>query len=332
MAEEDEDKTAFYAGEGVFCYKKMSFGLKNAGATYQRVLQGAKLNYPAFEKLVLALVHAARRLQRYFQAHTITVLTNTPIKQILTGPEKIGRVAKWAIELGEHDIMFLRREEIEMPADFLVKIPSEDNEKKEKPKEVPDSSSKWRLYTHGASKSDGSGAGLMLIDPKGKEYTYALRFEFETTNNKAEYEVLLVGLRIAQEMEIAKVFRVPQIINSKEEIHFKEEMFTDLCKGLKITLSFSLVTEHMEIMHHIGRQLTQSQQGWVDNLAKTLWIHITLPRNSEKETSFSLTYGSKAVIPIIETTDDRGRVHKSTNGKESKEVALIELEYYRNKL
>ncbi|GJW55825.1 reverse transcriptase domain-containing protein [Tanacetum coccineum] len=35
MVEEDEDKTAFYVGEGVFCYKKMSFGLKNAGATYQ---------------------------------------------------------------------------------------------------------------------------------------------------------------------------------------------------------------------------------------------------------------------------------------------------------
>ncbi|GJU80215.1 reverse transcriptase domain-containing protein [Tanacetum coccineum] len=40
---------------------------------------------------------------------------------------------------------------------------------------------------------------------KVKEYTYALRFEFETTNNEAEYEALLAGLRIAQEMEITKV-------------------------------------------------------------------------------------------------------------------------------
>ncbi|GKE14332.1 hypothetical protein Tco_1421909, partial [Tanacetum coccineum] len=67
---------------------------------------------------------------------------------------------------------------------ILIKIPSEDNETKEKPKEVPDSSSEWRLYTDGASNSDGSGAGLKLIDPEGKEYTYALRFEFETTNNE----------------------------------------------------------------------------------------------------------------------------------------------------
>ncbi|GJV22498.1 reverse transcriptase domain-containing protein [Tanacetum coccineum] len=284
MAEEDEDKIAFYAGERVFCYKKMPFGLKNAGATYQRlvdklnpkkcsfcveecpflghlvtkqgiksnpskvkavtdldqprtlkdiqslngklaalsrflskgakrslaffkvlkgckdkkniqrtteadealekmkkliqalptltaprvgetitmhiaaskesiskrnegwtsiyfvsrVLQGAELNYPALEKLVLALLHATRRLRRYFQAHSIT-----------------------------------------------------DNEKKEKPKEVPDSNSKWRLYTDGATNSNGSGVRLILIDLEGKEYTYALCFVFETTNNEAEYEDLL---------------------------------------------------------------------------------------------------------------------------------------------
>ncbi|GKB55309.1 reverse transcriptase domain-containing protein [Tanacetum coccineum] len=118
-----------------------------------RVLQGAELNYPALEKLVLALVHTTRRLKRYFQAHTITVLINTSIKQILIGPEKTRRVAKWAIELREHDIVFLRTEEKEMPADFLVEMPSKDNKKKEKPKEVPNSSSKWRLYTDGASNT-----------------------------------------------------------------------------------------------------------------------------------------------------------------------------------
>ncbi|GKD29393.1 reverse transcriptase domain-containing protein [Tanacetum coccineum] len=123
-------------------------------------------------------------------------------------------------------------------------------------------------------------------------------------------------------------FRVPRMISSKEEKHFKEGMFANLCKGLKITQSFSSVTEHMEIMHHIGKQLTRSQQGWVDNLSKILWIDRTLPRNSEKETPFSVTYGSEIVIPIIETTDDRGRVQKTTKEKENNEVASIEKAYY----
>ncbi|GJZ01219.1 reverse transcriptase domain-containing protein [Tanacetum coccineum] len=38
MAEEDEDKTIFFAGKEVFCYQKMPFELKNAGATYQRLV------------------------------------------------------------------------------------------------------------------------------------------------------------------------------------------------------------------------------------------------------------------------------------------------------
>nr|GEW74872.1 hypothetical protein [Tanacetum cinerariifolium]GEX00487.1 hypothetical protein [Tanacetum cinerariifolium] len=38
MAEEDEDKTAFFVGEGVFGYEKMPVGLKNARATYQRLV------------------------------------------------------------------------------------------------------------------------------------------------------------------------------------------------------------------------------------------------------------------------------------------------------
>nr|XP_043633458.1 uncharacterized protein LOC122604650 [Erigeron canadensis] len=218
MTEEDEDKTTFYTSKGTYCYRKMPFGLKNAGATYQRlvdkafatqigrnleayvddmviksrdeegliediletfgnlrkinmklnpkkcsfgveeeeagraleqmrkyiadlptltapkskeilyvylaaslecvsavlmaerdkqqipiyfvsrVLQGAEANYPELEKLTLALVHAARRLRRYFQAQPIVVLSDKPIRQILLKPEKSGRVAKWAIE------------------------------------------------------------------------------------------------------------------------------------------------------------------------------------------------------------------------------------------
>nr|GEU31902.1 reverse transcriptase domain-containing protein [Tanacetum cinerariifolium] len=110
-----------------------------------------------------------------------------------------------AIELGKHDIVFLKRYEREMPADFLPEIPFDDNEKRVKEKEVSDPSKEWKLYTNGAFSLDGAGAGLMLIDPVGKEYTYALRFMFETTYNKVEYDALLAGLHIAQEMEITKV-------------------------------------------------------------------------------------------------------------------------------
>nr|GEZ13836.1 reverse transcriptase domain-containing protein [Tanacetum cinerariifolium] len=123
-----------------------------------------------------------------------------------------GRVAKWAIVLGEHEIEFKGKNSIkgQILADFLAETSSTEIEEekdggaKRKEPEL-ELESTWKLFTDGASSSDGSGAGLMLVNPEGKEYPYALRFEFETTNNEAEYEVLIAGLRIAKEMQIQEL-------------------------------------------------------------------------------------------------------------------------------
>ncbi|GKD25041.1 reverse transcriptase domain-containing protein [Tanacetum coccineum] len=58
-----------------------------------RALQGPELNYTPMEKLVLSLVFAAKRLQRYFQAHPIAVITDQPIKQHHIPSKNIGERA-----------------------------------------------------------------------------------------------------------------------------------------------------------------------------------------------------------------------------------------------
>ncbi|GKD29702.1 reverse transcriptase domain-containing protein, partial [Tanacetum coccineum] len=63
------------------------------------------------------------------------------------------------------------------------------------------STSTWTLFTKGASIIEGSCAGLILTDLNGQEVTYALRFNFRASNNKAEYEALVVGLELAIQME-----------------------------------------------------------------------------------------------------------------------------------
>nr|GEV68624.1 hypothetical protein [Tanacetum cinerariifolium] len=58
------------------------------------------------------------------------------------------------------------------------------------------------LFTGGSTRTDGSGAGLILINLEGMEFAYALRFRFGTTNNKAKYKALISELRIAEQMGV----------------------------------------------------------------------------------------------------------------------------------
>nr|GEW33723.1 reverse transcriptase domain-containing protein [Tanacetum cinerariifolium] len=57
----------------------------------------------------------------------------------------------------------------------------------------------------GTSYHDGSGAWLILTNPNGVEFTYALRFQFAASNNKSEYEALIAGLRMAMQMGVKNI-------------------------------------------------------------------------------------------------------------------------------
>ena len=73
---------------------------------YSRALRGAEERYPRMEKFILALVTVARKLCPYFQAHTVEVPTEYPMKQVLHKPETSRRLMKWAIEFSEFDIRY----------------------------------------------------------------------------------------------------------------------------------------------------------------------------------------------------------------------------------
>ena len=76
------------------------------------------------EKLILALVTTSRKLRPYFQAHTVEVPTEYPMKQILHKPETSGRLIKWAIELSEFDIRFKPRTAVkgQILANFIMEF------------------------------------------------------------------------------------------------------------------------------------------------------------------------------------------------------------------
>ncbi|KAM1216401.1 hypothetical protein EV1_012756 [Malus domestica] len=87
-----------------------------------KALLDAETRYSNIEKLALALVMSARKLRPYSQAHSIIVLTNHPLRQILQSPDTSGRMIKWAIALGEFDISYQPKpaEKGQAMADFIT--------------------------------------------------------------------------------------------------------------------------------------------------------------------------------------------------------------------
>jgi ribonuclease HI/transposase InsO family protein len=58
------------------------------------------------------------------------------------------------------------------------------------------------MYFNGSLMKIGAGAGLLFISPLGKRLRYVLRLHFPASNNVAEYEALVNGLRIAIELGV----------------------------------------------------------------------------------------------------------------------------------
>ena len=136
--------------------------------------------YPRTEKLILALVTAARKLRPHFKAHTIEVLTEYPMKQVLHKSETSGRLMNWAIELSEFDIRYRPKTAIkgEVLADFVMEFASAEPAKDAQAATVL---SIWKLSVDGASNAQGSAAGVTPRIPVRPDWR--IRTEFRVRDS-----------------------------------------------------------------------------------------------------------------------------------------------------
>ncbi|RDY06850.1 Retrovirus-related Pol polyprotein, partial [Mucuna pruriens] len=135
-----------------------------------KTLQGPEKRYQKIERGALTLVIASRRLHPYFQSFSIIVRTDLPVRQILGKPDLAGRMVAWKLT-PEH-------EQVE---------------------------GDWYLSVDGSSNQAGSGARVILEGPDGLLIEQSLHFDFKASNNQAEYEALLVGMRLALEIEAKRL-------------------------------------------------------------------------------------------------------------------------------
>ena len=145
------------------------------------------------EKLVLALVHATRKLPHYFQAHTVYVLTGYPLQSLLKRFDFTRWIAKWGTRLRVFDIRYKPRNL--MKGQVLVDFVAEFSPKSEGEMVCHVECHPWRVFVDGASSAMGAGVGIVIITLKGIQLEHSFRLGFRASNNKAEYEALLAGLK-----------------------------------------------------------------------------------------------------------------------------------------
>ena len=89
-----------------------------------QVLRGAEEGYPPMEKPPFALVTTTYKLKPYFQAHTVVILTEKPLRRAISNPKAIGQMALWTIKLNEFDVQYRPHIAIkgQVVTDFIVEF------------------------------------------------------------------------------------------------------------------------------------------------------------------------------------------------------------------
>ena len=140
------------------------------------------------------------KVAHYFQDHSVSVISDAPLSEILHNRDASGRVAKWAMEMLYCDIKFEDKKAINSQAldDFI-----EEWVEQQQPTHIY--SAHWTMFFDGSKMLNGSGAGVVIISPKGDKLKYVLQIHFDSSNNEAEYEALLYGLRMAISLGVRRL-------------------------------------------------------------------------------------------------------------------------------
>jgi hypothetical protein len=133
-------------------------------------LAGSKEYNSEMEKICCTIVMSARKLQHYFGAHRVRVLTNQPLNDIFRNHDSSGRIGKWAMELSEHIIDSEKRSVIksQVLVDFIADWTEPSSYTEGTVIDTP-----WQVSCDGAWGVSGAGVAAILKSPSGIKLRYA---------------------------------------------------------------------------------------------------------------------------------------------------------------
>jgi ribonuclease HI len=235
------------------------------------VLFDTKTHYPQVQKLLYAVVLARRNLRHYFEAHPVTVVSSFPLGEIIHNSDAAGRIAKWSVELMGETLAYAPRKAIksQILADFVAvwtdtQLP---------PPQIQ--AECWTLYFDGSVMKTGAGAGLLFVSPLGEHMRYAVRLHFPASNNMAEYEALLCGLKIAVEIGVKRLD-----VRGDSQLVIDQVMKNESCHDDKMEAYYKAVRALEDKFYDIElNHVPHRHNEEADELAKIASGRITVPPN-----------------------------------------------------
>ncbi|XP_072066954.1 uncharacterized protein [Arachis hypogaea] len=205
MHPSDQNKRVFITEYGNYCYKVMPFGLKNAGATYQCLMDKvfAKQIGRNIEVYVDDMV-AKTKIDNNHLDDLAEIFGQLRKYNMRLNPEKCafgvqsGKFLGFMLTSREFDIKYKGRASIKSQflADVIIEfsVPSTTEDYIE-----------WSLYVDGSSNPQECGAGIILDDSHDNVIEHSLNFSFKASNNRSEYEVLIDGLKLSADLNITEL-------------------------------------------------------------------------------------------------------------------------------
>jgi ribonuclease HI len=233
------------------------------------VLSETKVHYPQIQKLLYAVILTRRKLRHYFESHPVTVVSSFPLGEIIQSREASGRIAKWAVELMGETLSFAPQKAIKFQvlADFLAEWTDTQLSTSPIQPEL------WTMYFDGLLMKTGAGAGLLFILPLEKHVRYVLRLHFPASNNVAEYEALVNGLRITVELGVRRLDA-----RGDSQLVIDQVMKNSHCRDQKME-AYSDEVQRLEDkfyglkLNHVARRYNET----ADELAKIASGRMTVP-------------------------------------------------------